>query len=163
MQTRAIIKNVGVSTKKARIPANIVKGMKVSDALNSLKYMPKGAALHIYKAVRSATANAIQKEMSIDNLYIYDVRVDKGNFRIKHYHPRAKGGGYYGWNRGKSHITVVISDDASDLNRKPVKKEAKTDKEVKNEVEVKEEPKKPAKKVETKAKTPAKKVKKEAK
>jgi large subunit ribosomal protein L22 len=169
MQTRAIVKNVGVSSKKARIPANIVKGMKVGDALSVLKYMPKGAALHIYKAVRSAASNAMQKEMSLDNLYVFDVRIDKGQFRVKHYHPRAKGGGYYGWLRGKSHITVVLSDTEEDKNRKPVKKEVvkSTKKETSKADKVVEESnpevKKVVKKTTPKAKTTPKKVKNDAK
>ncbi|MEO6728974.1 MAG: uL22 family ribosomal protein [Candidatus Dojkabacteria bacterium] len=123
MQAVAIIKNVGISPKKTRIPAMIVKGMKVDDALNTLKFMPKGTAPHVYKAIKSAAANAIQKQAKLESLIVSEIRIDKGGNRIKHYHPRAKGGGYYGWIRGKSNIMVVVSDNSVEV--KPTKKNEK--------------------------------------
>ncbi|MEP7103716.1 MAG: uL22 family ribosomal protein [Candidatus Dojkabacteria bacterium] len=127
MQAIAIIKNVGISPKKTRVPAMIIKGMKVDDALNTLKFMQKGTAAHVYKAVKSAAANAIQKQAKLETLVVSEVRIDKGGNRIKHYHPRAKGGGYYGWLRGKSNITVVVSDGVID-EVKQIKKEKKVEK-----------------------------------
>lgn len=129
MKTKAILKNVGISTKKARIPASIVRGMSVIDALSALKFMEKGTAPHVEKVIKSAVANAQNNGgANIADLYIEEIRVDKGNSRIRHYHPRAKGGGYYMWIRGKSHISVVLSDEKKGVEAKVVKKDEKKDK-----------------------------------
>lgn len=123
MKTKAVLKNVGISTKKARIPASIVRGMKVVDALAALKFMEKGTAPHVEKVIKSAVANAQNNGgANLADLYIEEIRVDKGNSRIKHYHPRAKGGGYYMWIRGKSHISVVLSDETKEVEPKVTKK-----------------------------------------
>ncbi len=143
MQAIAIIKNVGISPKKTRIPAMIVKGMKVDDALNSLKFMEKGTAQHVYKAIKSAAANAIQKEAKLESLVVSEIRIDKGGNRIKHYHPRAKGGGYYGWIRGKSNIMVIVSDNSTEVKpTKKVKEIKKEEKAEKTEKATKKTPKK---------------------
>lgn len=155
MESKAVLKNVGISTKKARIPAEVVRGMKVFDALTTLRFMQKGAAAHVAKVIKSAVANAQNKDgANPQDLYIAEIRVDKGKGRIRHYHPRAKGGGYYMWLRGKSHITVVLKDRNS-MEAKPskpeVKKADKTE-EVKSEAV---EEKKVAKTTKSTAKKPA--------
>ena len=145
MQGTAIIKNISISPKKTRIPAMIVRGMKVDEALNALKFMEKGTAQHVYKAIKSAAANAMQKQAKVENLVVSDIRIDKGGNRIKHYHPRAKGGGYYVWIRGKAHITIVVSDDSA-KDVKTEKKEKRKEKDVEG-VEGKSIKKKAVKKV----------------
>lgn len=123
MKTKAVLKNVGISTKKARIPVSIVRGMKVVDALAALKFMEKGTAPHVEKVIKSAVANAQNNGgANLADLYIEEIRVDKGGSRIRHYHPRAKGGGYYMWIRGKSHISVVLSDEKKEVSSKVTKK-----------------------------------------
>ncbi len=111
MESKAIINNIGKSMKKMRIPAEVVKGMKVYDALNVLKFMNKGTAVHIYKGLKSAAANASSKGASLNDLYIKELRVDRGSIRIKHGHPKARGAGYSIWNRGVSNLLVIVSDE----------------------------------------------------
>jgi large subunit ribosomal protein L22 len=146
MESKAVLKNVGISTKKARVPASIVRGMSVVEALTVLKFMRKGTAPHIAKAISSAAGNAVNKNQSnIADLFVSDIRIDKGNVRIKHYHPKARGNGYAVWQRGKSHITVILKDknEVSD-------KKAKNVKEVEPKREVKEEKKSEVKVAKTK-------------
>jgi large subunit ribosomal protein L22 len=158
MEARAISKNIGISTKKTRIPAMIVKGMNVVDALVTLKYMRKGTAAHVAKTIKSAAANAMNKEgIEPQNLYIQEIRIDKGQSRVKHYHPRAKGGGYYMWIRGKSHISVVVTD----IVAQPDEKKTKSAKKVSTKEEVKDVEVKAEKKAPKARKTVAKKAKAE--
>ena len=134
MESKATLKNLGISTKKVRIPAAVVRGMNVVQALTTLQFMEKSAAQHVAKVIKSAAMNAQNKDgANLADLVIADIRIDKGNYRIKHYHPRAKGGGYYMQIRGKSHITVVLKDK----NQKTEAK-AKKVKEVKNETKTEE-------------------------
>lgn len=153
MESKAVLKNVGISTKKARVPAAIVRGMSVVEALTVLKFMRKGTAPHIAKAISSAAGNAVNKNQSnISDLYISDIRIDKGNVRIKHYHPKARGNGYAVWQRGKSHITVILKDKNEVTEAKAKKVVEKAPKqEVKEEKKVEKKASKPKK--QTKAKT----------
>jgi large subunit ribosomal protein L22 len=106
---KAVLKNVSISPKKTRIPADIVRGMNVVEALATLRFMPKSTAGHVAKVVKSAAFNALNKDgINPEKLVISEIRVDKGKGRIKHYSPKAKGGGYSVWIRGKSHITVIL-------------------------------------------------------
>jgi large subunit ribosomal protein L22 len=131
MESRAILKNLGMSPKKVRIPAEVVRGMSVAEALSTLEFMQKGAAPHVAKVIKSAASNVLNNGAGdISNLYISEIRVDKGNYRLKNYHPRAKGGGYYMRIRGKSHITVIVSDRPAVLDDK--EKATKTNKDVKS-------------------------------
>lgn len=161
MESKAVLKNLGISPKKARIPAMVVRGMTVTNALATLQFMEKGSAQPIAKVIRSSAANAQNKDgANLADLVISEIRVDKGNYRIKKYHPRAKGGGYYVMLRGKSHVTVILKGKNDELPVKTKKvKAAKS--EVKSEEVIAE--KKPAakktvakKSTETKSKKTAK-------
>jgi large subunit ribosomal protein L22 len=88
---KAIAKNVRGSVRKARIPAMVVEGMYVDEALPVLKYMPKRAALNVYKVVNSARANAVNNfGMNPENLVITRVQVDKG-MTLKRFRPKSRG------------------------------------------------------------------------
>lgn len=143
-------KNVRGSAQKARIPAMIVKGMTVTEALPILEYMPKSAAKDVYKVVNSAKANAVHNNnLDEDNLFIKDVRVDK-SASYRRMKAGSRGGAIF-FHKHFCHITVELGllseveeskEETKDV--KPVKKEAKTAK-----AEVKEA-KAPKKKVATK-------------
>ncbi len=151
MESKSIVNNIGKSMKKMRIPAEVVKGMKVYDALNVLKFMNKGTAVHIYKGLKSAAANASNKGASLNDLYIKELRVDRGSIRVKHGHPKARGAGYSIWNRGVSNLIVVVSDETV---VKKAKTEEKTEKSAKKEK--KTEAKKTVKKQAAKTKSSSK-------
>lgn len=129
MEAKAIINNIGKSAKKMRIPAEVVKGMSVYEALNVLKFMNKGTAVHVYKGLKSAAANASSKGASLNDLYIKELRVDKGAIRIRKGHPKAKGAGYFMMNRGVTNLLVVVSDER--VEKKEKKDDEVTEKSVK--------------------------------
>lgn len=113
-------KNVRGSAQKARIPARVVEGMKVTDALPVLEYMPKKAALDVYKVVKSAAANATNNNgMNIDNLIVKSVRVDRA-FGLKRYKSAARGMA----RPIKKHFCHIMVElvDSSKVQRKEVKK-----------------------------------------
>jgi large subunit ribosomal protein L22 len=129
MEGKAIINNIGKSAKKMRIPSEVVRGMNVYDALNVLKFMNKGTAVHMYKALKSAAANASNKGASLNDLYIKELRVDKGAIRIRKGHPKAKGAGYFMMNRGVTNLIVVVSDERVEKKTEETKeKTVKNDK-----------------------------------
>ncbi len=58
MRVGAIAKDIGIPPRKMRLVVDMVRGKKVADALNILKFTPTPAAKVIAKVIRSASANA---------------------------------------------------------------------------------------------------------
>lgn len=114
MDVVASLKGYRISPRKARLVADQVRGCGVEDALNLLSLSPKKAAAPIEKLVRSAVANAEQKNenhganIDIDNLVVDRITVDEGPsmWRIR---PRAQGRATWIQKRS-SHITVVLAE-----------------------------------------------------
>ena len=87
----AILRGVRISTQKARLVANQVRGKKVDNALNILTFSPKKGAEIIKKVVESAIANAENNNgADIDELKVKTITVDKGMV-LKRIRARAKG------------------------------------------------------------------------
>lgn len=91
MQVKAQLNNLKISPRKVRLVANLVKGMKVADALDQLRFLNKKSSDPISVLIRSAIANA-EHNFKLDptTLVIKEFRVDKG-LTIKRYMPRAFG------------------------------------------------------------------------
>ena len=53
MPAYAVSKGIGVSAKRARLIINEVKGRRVQDALDLLRFMPGPVAEHVAKTLRS--------------------------------------------------------------------------------------------------------------
>ncbi len=86
----AIVKNAKISPTKVRQVINLIRGKDVGVALAILQGLNKRAARIVEKLLKSAIANAELKDMDIDNLYIKEIRADKG-LVLKRYIPRAYG------------------------------------------------------------------------
>lgn len=112
MEARAVVRHIHMSPRKMRVVVNMVRGERVEEALNVLRFMPKKAAGIIVKALESAAANAEDKsggEVDIDSLTVKRIYVDGGPI-IKRWMPRAMGRATR-LNHRTSHLTVVVSDD----------------------------------------------------
>ena len=113
-EVKASLKNYRVSAQKARLVANQIRGKGVEEALNLLTLSPKRVSAPIEKLIRSAVANAEQKNenqragIEIDNLVVSAIRVNEGPsmWRIR---PRAQGRASWIQKR-TSHIDVVLSE-----------------------------------------------------
>ncbi len=82
---------VRVSPNKLSILVNSIVNMKVSLAVNQLKFSPKRISKSILKVLNSAVANAENnKQLDIDRLFIKEAFVGK-SLRMKRWRPRAKG------------------------------------------------------------------------
>lgn len=114
MQVTAKLRNYRVSARKARLVADMIRGRQVEEALAHLDLSPKKFARPMAKLVRSAVANAEDKNnrdkagIDVDNLFVRTVMVDEGSsmWRIR---PRAQGRA--SWiQRRTSHVTVVLEE-----------------------------------------------------
>jgi large subunit ribosomal protein L22 len=114
MEVTASLNGYRISPFKARLVADQVRGKGVEDALNLLSLSTKKASGPIEKLLRSAVANAEDKNdtreagIEIDNLRISKITVDEGSsmWRIR---PRAQGRANWIQKR-TSRITVVLSE-----------------------------------------------------
>jgi large subunit ribosomal protein L22 len=109
MQTHAVLKFVRLSPLKARQVAALVRGKKVDEAVNILKFSPQKAARIIKKVLDSAIANAENNQgADVDELKVHTITVDEGP-RMKRVSPRAKGRADRIVKR-TSHITITVAD-----------------------------------------------------
>jgi len=103
---KAILKNYRQSPRKVRLVADVVRGKKVTDALNALQFVEKRAAEPFAKVIQSALANATQAGADTTKLVVKKVSVDKGT-TLKRFMPRARGSASR-INKRSSHITVEL-------------------------------------------------------
>lgn len=99
-----------MSPRKVRLVCDVVRGKQVEEALATLRFTPKAAALPISKLIRSAIANAEQKKenLDIDRLFVKTIRVDEGP-TLKRWRPRAQGRATR-INKRTSHIVVELGE-----------------------------------------------------
>ncbi|MEA5154149.1 50S ribosomal protein L22 [Raineyella sp.] len=117
----AIAKAVRMSPQKVRRVVDMVRGMDVDSALDTLKFAPQAAALPVSKVVASAAANAENTDgLRRNDLYISQAFVDEG-MTMRRIRPRAKGSASRILKRS-SHITVVVEPRSHETESK--KKEA---------------------------------------
>lgn len=109
METSAKLKYARMSPRKARLVVDMVRGLPVQNALNTLRFSPQRAAGVVGSLVSSAVANAEQKGVSdVDRLYIKQIFVDQGPV-LKRFIPRAMGRASR-IRKPTSHITVVLDE-----------------------------------------------------
>lgn len=110
MEAKAVGKYIRISPQKARLVADVVRGMDVDKAITTLRFMPKKGAGILRRVIESAVANATQDEhIDVDNLYIKKIFIDGGP-SLKRISPRAMGRAT-GIIKRSSHITVVLDEE----------------------------------------------------
>jgi large subunit ribosomal protein L22 len=69
----------GITARKARRIADLIRGRSVNEALELLQFAPQRGAAFYLKVVRSAVANAsLDEDVNINSLVITDCRADDG-------------------------------------------------------------------------------------
>ena len=82
---------VRISPNKLNILVNTIVNMKVSEAINQLKFSSKRVSKQVLKILNAAVANAENnKQLDIDKLFVKEAFVGK-SLRMKRWRPRAKG------------------------------------------------------------------------
>jgi large subunit ribosomal protein L22 len=110
MEAKAKIRYIRVTPRKARLVVDLIRGKRVGDALSVLKFTPNHASKVVEKLLRSAIANAEQKNISdVDRLKVKQAFVDQGP-SLKRVMPRAMGRANIIRKRS-SHITLVLGDE----------------------------------------------------
>tara|TARA_Y200000002_G_scaffold268657_1_gene223414 strand:+ start:280 stop:648 length:369 start_codon:yes stop_codon:yes gene_type:complete len=82
---------IRISPTKLSLIVNNIVNMKVSSAINQLKFSSKRISKNILKVLNAAVANAENnKQLDIDKLFVKEAYVGK-SLRMKRWRPRAKG------------------------------------------------------------------------
>ncbi len=109
METIAKLRNAHISAQKVRLVADMIRGVPVDRAINTLSFSTKKAAAIMKKVLESAVANAEHNDgADIDELKVSRVFVDEATTH-KRMRARAKGRANRILKR-TSHITVEVSD-----------------------------------------------------
>ena len=112
MQTQAIVRGVRLSVDKGRLVADLIRGKKVDQARNILKFTPKKAAGIVLKALDSAIANAENNHgLDVDDLIVSEAWVGK-NLVMKRFHARGRGRSS-SITKPFAEITVVVREAAA--------------------------------------------------
>lgn len=151
MIIKSTTKTAKGSPRKLRIPARVVKGMMLTDAISTLTYIPKEGARLINKTLKTALSDAVHNfKKSENNLIVLDIRIDE-SMKLRRFRPAAKGMAKP-FIRKYSHITVFVKDindvDTEIAEKKQVKQKVTTEKKEKS-TELKDTKKKGIKKLES--------------
>src|SRR3990167_970498 len=107
MEFIAIQKYLLSSPKKIRVVAVMVKKMKPQVAIDRLPFIGKRAAGPLAKVIKTAIANAKEKGVNVENLFIKEIQINEGP-RLKRGRPVSR----FRWHpymRRMSHIRVVLA------------------------------------------------------
>lgn len=108
-EARAIAKFVRIAPRKARVVADLIRGVDLDEARATLRFTNKRGAEVISKVVESAAANATHNhDMDEDYLRVSRIAVDEGP-TMKRWKPRARGMASPIHKR-TSHIKVVLEE-----------------------------------------------------
>jgi large subunit ribosomal protein L22 len=95
--------------RKARLVADMVRGLRVADALAQLEFSPRHAAIDVAKAIKSAAANAEHNhQLPRDQLWLKHILVDEGP-TLKRIRPVSRGMAHQYFHR-TCHITAIVED-----------------------------------------------------
>ncbi|MCB9046109.1 MAG: 50S ribosomal protein L22 [Chitinophagales bacterium] len=110
MEAVARLRNYPTSPRKMRLLADLIRGMDVEKALNTLKFSTKHPSVPLEKLLVSAIANWGNKNEGVDvadaNLYVKTIMVD-GARVIKRMQPAPQGRAYRVRKRS-NHVTIVV-------------------------------------------------------
>lgn len=114
MEAKAKLRLARVSPQKARLVADLVRGLDVGEAIEVLSFTRKKSAPMIRRLVESAVANAEHvasrrnQQLDVDDLVIKEIYVDQGP-SLRRFRPRARGMATK-IQKKTSHITVVVAE-----------------------------------------------------
>ena len=108
MEATAKVTFVRIAPRKVKIVLDLIRNQDAEKAMAILKYTPKAACEVVAKLLKSAMANAENKDMDMSKLYVAECYVSQGP-TLKRIRPRAQGRAFR-INKKTSHITLVLKE-----------------------------------------------------
>lgn len=117
MKVTAKLRYLRITPRKVRLVTDLIRGKKVSEALDLLKFVTKGAVKPLTKLLNQAISNA-KHDFKLDEskLYITKLLVNEGP-KLKRFLPKARGQASE-IQKKTSHITLVL-DEIKKKTKKP--------------------------------------------
>jgi large subunit ribosomal protein L22 len=127
-QVTAKLRFLRMGPRKVRLIVDMIRGKKVTRALDLLSVMPKRAARPVLKLLNSAVANAKHNHsIAVEDLKVSEIYVDGGPV-LKRWMPKAHGRATPIRER-TSHINLVLATMEKKIKEpKKIKETKKTDK-----------------------------------
>jgi large subunit ribosomal protein L22 len=97
-----------IAPRKARLVADMIRGLPVDEAVTALDFSKKRAAWYYKAVLKSAIANAEEEDADLSGLFISESRVDEGP-TIKRWRPKDRGRAHPIMKR-TSHLHVVLDE-----------------------------------------------------
>jgi len=109
VEVKAVAKNTGIPASKVRPLVDMVRGKRVDEALNLLRFTPTPKAKLVAKVVRSAAANAENNfQMDPADLKVVKIYVDEAR-SMRRFKARSRGRASP-IRKNSSHITVIVAE-----------------------------------------------------
>ena len=111
IEGRATARYVRTSAQKAKLVVDLIRGKDVNSALATLRFTRKGVAKDVEKVLRSAIANAQQKEgvgEEVESLYVRECYADQGP-TLKRIRAAPMGRAFRILKR-TAHLTVIVEE-----------------------------------------------------
>ncbi|MGP8247913.1 MAG: 50S ribosomal protein L22 [Bryobacteraceae bacterium] len=110
MEARAEARYIRISAQKARLVVDLIRGQQAGAALNTLRATNKRIAPTVEKVLKSAIANAQNRneDVDVDELYVSEAYVNEGP-RMKRVRPAPMGRAYR-YQRRMAHIVIRVAD-----------------------------------------------------
>ena len=108
MEATAKATYIRIAPRKGKIVLDLIRNKPTDEAIAILKHTPKAACEPLEKLLKSAIANAENKNMDVTRLYISECSVDQGP-TLKRIRPRARGSANR-INKKTSHINLVLKE-----------------------------------------------------
>jgi len=101
-----------MSARKVRLVATLIRGRRVQDAMDVLKFTRKRAAPMVHQVLKAAIADADEHQADVDTLYVKEARVDEAGIRIgtKRWIPKDRGRAHP-IRKKACHIHVTVSQE----------------------------------------------------
>ena len=113
-ETKAVLRNARMSPRRTRLLLDMIRGMKADEAVLQLSFSEKRVAGPLAKLLKSAVANAVHNHGIDKSTLIVSGGFVDGGPTVHRWMPKAFG------SAGKirkrtSHVTLVLSGEASDV------------------------------------------------
>ncbi|HMN95659.1 MAG TPA: 50S ribosomal protein L22 [Phycisphaerales bacterium] len=97
-----------IAPRKARLVADMIRGLDIDKASIALDMCKRRGAYYLRGVLKSAIANAEQEEADVASLYVAEVRVDCGP-TLKRFQPKDRGRAH-SIRKRTSHFFVAVAE-----------------------------------------------------
>ncbi len=108
MAYQSIHRFARIAPRKARLVADLIRGMRIDQAMTELNISKKRAAWYFKAVLKTAIANAEEGDADVERLVVTESRVDEGP-TIKRWRPKDRGRAHP-INKRTSHLHIVLDE-----------------------------------------------------